>query len=93
MSVRLLRCRYCSITPLTIFKANPRLAERRDDDNRLPLHWAVSNGHLEVVKLLVQTKTFNPDEPVRKPGYRHGSSCAYVMSTGRFRLDSIDDCI
>ncbi|KAI9757326.1 MAG: hypothetical protein M1815_001412 [Lichina confinis] len=41
--------------------ANPKLAYRKDDDGRLPIHWAVSYGHLPIVELLVQTKRFDPD--------------------------------
>ncbi|KAI9713898.1 MAG: hypothetical protein M1820_000628 [Bogoriella megaspora] len=43
-------------------KANTRLASRRDDDDRLPLHWAVSYNRLSIVELLVQQKNFDPDE-------------------------------
>ncbi|KAI9695619.1 MAG: hypothetical protein M1836_006147 [Candelina mexicana] len=34
---------------------------RRDEDDRLPLHWAVSYNHLPIVELLVQRKDFDPD--------------------------------
>lgn len=42
-------------------KANPRLATRRDEDDRLPVHWALSNKHEDIVELLVQQKSFDPD--------------------------------
>jgi len=45
-------------------KANPRLTSQRDDDDRLPIHWAVSYGHLPVVELLVSRKDFDPDVKV-----------------------------
>jgi len=32
-----------------------------DDDERLPIHWAVSYGQLEVALLLAQRKDFDPD--------------------------------
>ncbi|MCJ1273565.1 Ankyrin-2 [Puttea exsequens] len=41
--------------------ANQRLATKRDDDERLPIHWAVSYNHLHVVELLVARKDFDPD--------------------------------
>jgi len=41
--------------------ANPRLATQRDDDDRLPIHWAISYNHLPIVELLVQRKDFDPD--------------------------------
>lgn len=44
-----------------VVKANPRLATLRDDDDRLPVHWALSNKHHEIVELLVQQKSFDPD--------------------------------
>ncbi len=46
-------------------QANPKLADLKDDDGRLPLHWAVSSNHLPVVELLVQRKNFDPDAQVR----------------------------
>ncbi|KAI9829813.1 MAG: hypothetical protein M1826_005390 [Phylliscum demangeonii] len=42
-------------------EANPRLADTRDEDARLPIHWAVSYNHPAIVRLLVQTKTFDAD--------------------------------
>ncbi|CAL3968785.1 unnamed protein product [Diplocarpon coronariae] len=45
----------------SLLSANPKLAQRIDDDSRLPIHWAVSYSHLEIVKLLAATKEFDPD--------------------------------
>ena len=45
-------------------QANPRLANLRDEDDRLPLHWAVSRNQLNVVELLVQRKDFDVDVKV-----------------------------
>ncbi len=45
----------------SLLGANPRLANLRDDDDRLPIHWAVAYGHLPIVQLLVQTKHFDAD--------------------------------
>ena len=49
----------------TFSQANPKLAERRDDDERLPIHWAVSYGHLDIALLLANLKSFDPDVQVR----------------------------
>ena len=46
------------------FQANPRLALQRDDDERFPIHWAVSYNHMPVVELLVSSKDFDPDVQV-----------------------------
>jgi 26S proteasome non-ATPase regulatory subunit 10 len=37
----------------------------KDDDDRLPIHWAVAYNRLPVVELLVATKDFDPDVEVR----------------------------
>jgi 26S proteasome non-ATPase regulatory subunit 10 len=36
----------------------------KDDDDRLPIHWAVANNRLAVVELLVASKDFDPDVEV-----------------------------
>ena len=54
-------------------KADPKLAKLKDDDGRLPIHWAVSSNQLEIVRALVQTKDFDPDVQVR---------CDMVRRTG-----------
>ncbi|RFU35410.1 hypothetical protein B7463_g1008, partial [Scytalidium lignicola] len=45
----------------SLLDINPKLANRRDDDERLPIHWAVSNGHLDIAVLLSSVKDFDPD--------------------------------
>ncbi|OJJ83579.1 ankyrin repeat domain-containing protein [Aspergillus glaucus CBS 516.65] len=45
----------------SLLSANPRLARTKDDDDRLPIHWAVSYNRLPVVELLVSQKNFDPD--------------------------------
>ncbi|KAL9046858.1 MAG: hypothetical protein Q9214_000422 [Letrouitia sp. 1 TL-2023] len=45
----------------SLLTANPRLATRRDDDDRLPIHWALSNNQQPVVELLVARRDFDPD--------------------------------
>lgn len=45
-------------------QANPKLATLKDDDERLPIHWAVSYGHLDIAILLSGVKDFDPDVEV-----------------------------
>jgi ankyrin repeat protein len=45
-------------------QANSKLATLKDDDDRLPLHWAIAQGHLDTVTLLAQRKDFDPDSQV-----------------------------
>lgn len=48
----------------SLAQANPNLARTKDDDDRLPIHWAVSYNRLPVVELLVSQKNFDPDVEV-----------------------------
>jgi ankyrin repeat protein len=50
-------------------KANPKLSSLKDDDERVPLHWAVSYNHAPVVELLMQAKDFDPDVKVRSTSH------------------------
>ncbi|KAL4872823.1 ankyrin repeat-containing domain protein [Aspergillus spectabilis] len=45
----------------SLLNANPKLATTKDDDDRLPIHWAVAYNHLPIIELLVSTKNFDPD--------------------------------
>ncbi|KAF9889225.1 hypothetical protein FE257_007538 [Aspergillus nanangensis] len=45
----------------SLLTANPKLANVKDDDERLPIHWAVAFNRLPIVELLVASKTFDPD--------------------------------
>ncbi|KNG82173.1 proteasome regulatory particle subunit (Nas6) [Aspergillus nomiae NRRL 13137] len=45
----------------SLLNANPKLANVKDDDDRLPIHWAVAYNRLPIVELLVATKNFDPD--------------------------------
>ena len=45
-------------------QSDPRLAHRKDDDGRLPIHWAASYNQLEIAQLLTQVKNFDPDAQV-----------------------------
>ena len=75
-------------------QANPKLADRKDDDERLPIHWAVSYGHLDIAVLLSAGKTFDPDVQVSLLGSIR--QCPIVPGfsltiSGRFRMDTFDD--
>jgi len=45
-------------------KADPKLAKLKDDDGRLPIHWACSANQKEIVQLLIQNKFFDVDVQV-----------------------------
>ncbi|KAK4103131.1 putative proteasome regulatory protein [Parathielavia hyrcaniae] len=45
----------------SLLHANPKLALLKDEDGRLPCHWAVSYNHPEIVSLLISQKRFDPD--------------------------------
>ncbi|KAG7292134.1 hypothetical protein NEMBOFW57_002167 [Staphylotrichum longicolle] len=45
----------------SLLHANPKLAQLKDDDGRLPIHWAASYNHPEIVSLLISQKGFDPD--------------------------------
>lgn len=46
-------------------QADSKVARRKDDDGRLPIHWAASSNQPEIVQLLSQQKGFDPDVEVR----------------------------
>lgn len=45
----------------SLLNADPKLISRRDDDDRLPLHWATSYNRLPIVELLSDRKGFDVD--------------------------------
>ncbi|GAA89495.1 proteasome regulatory particle subunit [Aspergillus luchuensis IFO 4308] len=45
----------------SLLSANPKLANVKDDDDRLPIHWAVAYNRLPIVELLISSKHFDPD--------------------------------
>jgi ankyrin repeat protein len=50
---------------LTFFsQANPKAALVKDDDDRLPIHWATAYNRFPIVELLVASKNFDPDVEV-----------------------------
>lgn len=44
-------------------QADPKLAAQKDDDDRLPIHWAIANNHHAVVSTLINNRNFDPDVP------------------------------
>ncbi len=48
----------------SLLNANPKLAYRKDNDGRLPIHWAASFNQLEIARLLTEVKGFDPDVQV-----------------------------
>jgi len=64
------KCKFMSLRSLIVAvtdrepKANPKLAQLKDDDGRLPIHWAVSYNHPEIVSLLISQRGFDPDAEV-----------------------------
>ena len=45
-------------------QVNPRLATKRDEDDRLPIHWATSSDNYQIVEMLISTKDFDTDVQV-----------------------------
>ncbi|RKF54838.1 Ankyrin repeat-containing protein C6C3.08 [Golovinomyces cichoracearum] len=45
----------------SLLKESPELASRIDDDGRLAIHWAVSFGHKDIVRLLAANEKFDPN--------------------------------
>ncbi|KAK4506563.1 hypothetical protein PRZ48_000295 [Zasmidium cellare] len=46
---------------ISLLNADPKLALRPDDDERLPQHWAAAHNHLEILTILSETKKFDVD--------------------------------
>ncbi|KYK55951.1 hypothetical protein DCS_07916 [Drechmeria coniospora] len=44
-----------------LLKTDPKLSQKRDDDGRYAIHWAVSSNNLDIVVLLVNHPAFDPD--------------------------------
>ncbi|EXJ78611.1 26S proteasome non-ATPase regulatory subunit 10 [Capronia coronata CBS 617.96] len=45
----------------SLLNANPKLDKVVDQDERLAIHWACAFNHLDIVKLLASTRSFDPD--------------------------------
>lgn len=46
-------------------QAEPTLAKRKDDDGRLPIHWAASANQLDITQLLAEQNGFDVDVQVQ----------------------------
>lgn len=44
-----------------LLSADPKISRRRDDDDRLPLHWAASYNRLPILEILSDQKGFDVD--------------------------------
>ncbi|KAG8412438.1 putative ankyrin-repeat protein, variant 2 [Metarhizium acridum] len=44
-----------------LLKTDPKLSKKKDDDGRYPIHWAASSNNLEIVTLLANQASFDPD--------------------------------
>lgn len=44
-----------------LLNANPRLSQRADGDERLPVHWACAYNHLAIVSVLASQRSFDGD--------------------------------
>ncbi|KHN98562.1 Ankyrin repeat-containing domain protein [Metarhizium album ARSEF 1941] len=44
-----------------LLKTDPRLLKKKDDDGRYPIHWAASSNNLEILTLLANQASFDPD--------------------------------
>lgn len=51
--------------PPPVPQAEPTLSKRKDDDGRLPIHWAASANQLDITQLLAEHKGFDVDVQVR----------------------------
>ncbi|OTB16084.1 hypothetical protein K445DRAFT_11701 [Daldinia sp. EC12] len=61
----------------SLLNADPKLARLKDDDGRLPIHWAASSNSLPIVLMLAQQKDFDPDVELTKP--KDGSGWTPLM--------------
>lgn len=53
-----------------VLQTEPKLATRIDEDGRLPIHWAVSSNSVDIVVLLAQHNSFDPDVQVGQLSFR-----------------------
>ncbi|KAI0907888.1 ankyrin [Ustulina deusta] len=50
-----------SLSDHMLSQADPKSAQRKDDDGRLPIHWAASSNQHAIALLLSQQKIFDPN--------------------------------
>ncbi|KAI1489029.1 ankyrin repeat-containing domain protein [Biscogniauxia mediterranea] len=53
--------KWMSLLPFCDVNADPKLARLKDDDGRLPIHWAASSNQHAIALMLAQQKSFDPD--------------------------------
>lgn len=69
---------------------------KRDDDDRVPIHWALSSNHQAIVELLVSRKDFDADIQV---SHRYSQAqdflwdIALTSRQGWIRMDASHDRI
>ncbi|KAL7892555.1 ankyrin repeat-containing domain protein [Trichoderma sp. SZMC 28014] len=44
-----------------LLKTDPKLSKRKDDDGRYPVHWAASSNSYDILLLLANQSSFDPD--------------------------------
>ncbi|KAI5369599.1 putative ankyrin repeat-containing domain superfamily [Septoria linicola] len=70
-----------------LLNADPKLATKRDDDDRLPLHWAASYNRVDIVELLSDLKGFDVDS-------QDGSGWSALMMAASLKDgDEMVDCL
>lgn len=47
-----------------LLKNDPKLSKRKDDDGRYAIHWAASSNNYDIVLLLADQSSFDPDVQV-----------------------------
>ncbi len=57
-----------SLSDHMLSQADPKSAQRKDDDGRLPIHWAASSNQHAIALLLSQQKIFDPNVEVSLHG-------------------------
>jgi len=48
-----------------LLKTNPKLSKKKDDDDRFPIHWACSSNNHDIVVMLANQSSFDPDVQVK----------------------------
>ncbi|KAJ5561937.1 hypothetical protein N7535_003601 [Penicillium sp. DV-2018c] len=74
----------------SLLNANPKAAFVKDDDERLPIHWAVAYNRFSIVEMLVAMKGFDPDVEVKSA--QDGSGWTPLMIAASLK-DAAGDAI
>ncbi|KAH8676362.1 ankyrin repeat domain-containing protein [Xylariales sp. PMI_506] len=70
----------------SLLNADPKLARKKDDDGRLPLHWAASSNKPEIVTLLSQQKGVKDGEKLVKLLLQRGADANQTNNNGQTAL-------